>query len=118
MTSQPHRAQLQRLEEGMWCSETRGDRAWMETQLGPDFFEFGQSGRRYDRSEVLDVEVGEIDAVLPLNDFRCTSLGDSHVLVTYQIECYGARSNRSSIWRRTDTGWTMEFHQGTPTQRC
>lgn len=54
----------------------------MEAQLGPDFFEFGQSGRRYDRSEVLDVEVGEIDAVLPLNDFRCTSLGDSHVLVT------------------------------------
>ena len=66
------------------------------------------------RTVLHDTEVGEIDAVLPLNDFRCTNLADSHVLVTYQIECYGGRTNRSSIWHRTDTSWVMDFHQGTP----
>ena len=87
----------------------------MDAHLASDFFEFGMSGRRYERGEVLDADVGKIDAVLPLHDFRCTSLGDSHVLVTYQIECCGVQANRSSIWHRTDTSWVMDFHQGTPT---
>ncbi|MDP7549757.1 MAG: DUF4440 domain-containing protein [Acidimicrobiales bacterium] len=115
MLSRSDLEELQSLEEGMWRSETRGDRGWTDAHLAPGFFEFGLSGRRYDRGEVLDTEVGGIDAVLPLSDFRCTNLGDSHVLVTYQVECYGGRANRSSIWHRTDTGWLMDFHQGTPT---
>ncbi|HAW90869.1 MAG TPA: DUF4440 domain-containing protein [Gemmatimonadetes bacterium] len=116
MLSRSDLEELRSLEEEMWRSETRGDRGWMDAHLASDFFEFGLSGRRYDRSGVLDAEVGEIDAVLPLHDFRCTSLGDSHVLATYQIECYGSRANRSSIWHRTDTSWVMDFHQGTPTE--
>ena len=83
--------ELQSLEEGMWRSETRGDREWMDTHLTWDFFELGLSGRRYDRGEVLDAQVGGIDAVLPSRDFRCTNLGDP-------------------------TGWVMDFHQGTPTE--
>jgi hypothetical protein len=108
--------ELQGLEEGTWRSDTRGDREWMDAHLASDFFELGLSGRRYDRGEVLDAEVGEINAVLPLHDFRCTNLGDSHVLATDQIECYGGRVNRSSIWHRTDTDWVMDFHKGTPTE--
>ena len=118
MLSRSDLEELRSLEEEMWRSETRGDRGWTDAHLAPGFFEFGLSGRRYDRGEVLDTEVGEIDAVLPLNDFRCTNLADSHVLVTYQIECYGGRTNRSSIWHRTGTGWAMDFHQGTPTGDC
>ena len=72
--------ELQSLEEGMWRSETRGDREWMDTHLAWDFFEFGLSCRHYDRGEVLDAQVGGIDAVLPLRDFRCTNLGDPHGL--------------------------------------
>jgi hypothetical protein len=108
--------ELQSLEEGMWRSETRGDREWMDAHRASDFFEFGLSGRRYDRGEKLDAQVGDIDAVLPLRDFRCTNLGDSHVQATYQIECYRGRANRSSIWHRMGTGWVMDFHQGTPTE--
>jgi len=107
--------ELQGLEEGMWRSETRGDREWMDTHLASDLFELGLSGRRYDRGEVLDAQVADIDAVLSLRDFRCTNLGDSHVPATCQIECYGGRANRSSIWHRMGTGWVMDFHQDTPT---
>jgi len=65
----------------------------MDTHLARDFFEFGLSGRRYDRGEVLDAEVGEVDAVLPLHP--CT--------------ISGART-----WA-TPTGWVMDFRQGNPT---
>ena len=66
----------------------------MDTHLAWDFFEFGLSGRRYDRGEVLDAEVGEVDAVLPLHP--CT--------------ISGART-----WA-TPTSWVMDFRQGNPTE--
>ncbi|MEM9608590.1 MAG: DUF4440 domain-containing protein [Actinomycetota bacterium] len=109
-------AELLRLEEGMWRPETRGDRAWMDRHLSSDFVEFGQSGRRYSREEILDLDVEGFVAVLPLRDLTMRRLGVDHVLVTYQSEMDGIRANRSSIWRRTATGWLMEFHQGTRTE--
>ena len=86
--------ELQGLEEGMWRSDTRGGGEWIDTHLARDFYEFGLSGRRYDRGEVLDAEVGEVDAVLPLHP--CT--------------ISGART-----WA-TPTGWVMDFRQGNPTE--
>ena len=65
--------ELQGLEEGTWRSDTRGDREWMDAHLASDFFELGLSGRRYDRGEVLDAEVGEINAVLPLHPCMISS---------------------------------------------
>ena len=62
--------ELQRLEEGMWRSNTRGDREWMDAHLSSDFFELGLSGRRYDRGEVLDAEV-----VRSMLSFPCTTSG-------------------------------------------
>jgi hypothetical protein len=87
----------------------------MEQRLARDFTEFGRSGRRYTRAEVLAVEVDEIHATLPLRDLQCRRLGGGVVLVTYQSEVDGLLANRSSIWRLTDAGCQIEFHQGTPT---
>lgn len=87
----------------------------MDRHLAPNFVEFGRSGRRYTRGEILAAEVGDIDAVLPLRDLRFRRLGGGVVLVTYQSEVDGHHANRSSIWRLTDGAWQMEFHQGTPT---
>jgi hypothetical protein len=102
-------------EAAMWRSETRGDRSSMDRRLARHSAEFGRSGRRYARAEVLAVVVGEIHATLTLRDLQCRRLGGSVVLVTYQSEVDGLLANRSSIWRFTDAGWQMEFHQGTPT---
>lgn len=107
--------ELCELEEGMWRPETRGDREWMDRHLSPHFVEFGQSGRRYTRQEIIDVDVPDFVAVLPLKDLAMRHLGRVHVLVTYQSEMDGLRANRASIWRSTPDGWQMEFHQGTPT---
>ena len=112
-----YRQELEELEEGMWRPQTRGDRRWMEARLSEDFVEFGQSGNRYTRTEILDVEVEDFSAVLPLRNLTMRPLGKDHVLLNYQSEMDGLRANRSSIWSRTGTGWLLKFHMGRSEER-
>ena len=109
---------LEQLEEGLWIAETRFDMDWMERILAPDFFEFGRSGRVYRREDTLRIESQPIDARLPLKNFHARLLTPDVALVTYisavtfdGIEGVG---NRSSVWTRTENGWQLRFHQGTP----
>lgn len=44
---------LKQLEESLWIAETRFDIEYMEKILAPTFFEFGRSGRRYERNDTL-----------------------------------------------------------------
>jgi len=110
--------QLRELEESLWRAERRFDRDYMDATLAPDFFEFGRSGRVYDRSDSLDVESGAIHATLPLPQFAARLIARDVVLVTYVSEVtYGGaleRANRSSLWSRHASGWRLRFHQGTP----
>ncbi len=64
------RQHLERLEEGLWRTETRFDRAWMEGILAPGFFEFGRSGRAYSREDTLAMAARPIDARLENLDAR------------------------------------------------
>jgi hypothetical protein len=109
--------QLRQLEESLWRAQTRFDREYMEKILGPDFFEFGRSGRIYNREETLGVPAQEIAAVLPLPKFEVRLIDTNVALVTYISEvCYGKikeLANRSSLWSRYSTGWRIRFHQGT-----
>jgi hypothetical protein len=92
----------------------------MDKTFAADFFEFGRSGRRYARSEMLsDTEnVSEIHATLPLPEFQARHITDNVVHVTYVSEAvYDGvilRANRSSIWSCMDGVWKLRFHQGTP----
>ena len=59
-----------------------------------------------------------LDAVLPLPDFKVRLLNADTAQVTYNsavtsngVVDYG---RRSSIWSRTERGWVLRFHQGTP----
>ena len=60
---------LQRLEEELWRAETRFDLSRMEEVIAEDFFEFGKSGRIYQRADTLAVPSTPIAAVIPLPDF-------------------------------------------------
>ena len=107
------------LEESLWRSETRFDATYMRRVLSSDFFEFGRSGRVYDRESILRIgEPGDlIRARLPLADFTVSVLAPSVVLVAYVSEIMDEvvqRANRSSIWIREEEGWRLRFHQGTP----
>lgn len=114
--------ELKALEESLWQAETRFDDAAMDKVFAQDFCEFGRSGRIYQRQDMLlgQSNALEIDATLPLRDFRIRPLTDDIVQVMYVSEIrYGSQvetANRSSIWRSEPTGWKLCFHQGTPTK--
>ena len=119
--SSEDRKLLQRLEEDLWLEETRFDIALMEQVIAEDFFEFGRSGRVYQRSDTLSIAPQPIKAVIPLPDFEVRLLVENVAQVTYNsvIEDDGAikKARRSSIWTRCSSsaqGWVLRFHQGTP----
>lgn len=108
---------LATLELTLWRSETRYDRALMEATFAPDFHEFGRSGRRYTREDLLPTgESHRIDATL--HALTVTDLSPTIALVTYQSELRRQTqtewANRSSLWDRTSGRWQLRFHQGTP----
>lgn len=109
--------QLRELEESLWRTETRFDREYMETVLAPDFFEFGRSGRIYQREDTLGVPCENITVKLPLKNFSIHSIDQNVVLVTYLSEVIGPElevGNRSSLWIKVGGKWQLQFHQGTP----
>jgi hypothetical protein len=112
------RQTLTRLEEAMWREDTRFDMRFMEAALAPDFFEFGRSGRTYTREQTLAASRHFIDAKLPLPAFTIRLLDRDTAQVTYNSEVtYDGvveHGRRSSIWSRTESGWVLRFHQGTP----
>jgi hypothetical protein len=107
-------------EEKLWRAETRFDNTLMDKLFADDFFEFGRSGKRYSRSELLfePGQFSEINASLPFKEFDARRLSNDVVLVTYISEVtYGEdieRANRSSIWSKANGEWRLRFHQGTP----
>lgn len=113
--------ELKLLEESLWRALTRFDDAYMDRILAEDFCEFGRSGRIYQRQDMFPSQGDgeEINATLPLRDFRVRALSGYIVQVMYISEVrYGEKmetGNRSSIWRRDANGWRLCFHQGTPT---
>ena len=109
--------ELKALDESLWRSETRFDLAHQEKVFAADCFEFGRSGRRYTREQMIREEFSPIKAQLPLQNFSVHPLDDRHVLVTYISEVQYEeleKANRCSVWSRTDQGWQLRFHQGTP----
>ncbi len=86
--------------------------------LDPEFIEFGASGRRYDRTSILAV-TSAVDEGAPgpsvVTEMSGVLLAPALVHLTYVSEGNGRRVRRSSIWRRSESGWRMYFHQGTPT---
>ena len=110
---------LASLEDSLWRAERRFDREWMEGVLAPGFFEFGRSGRVYNRDETLAMPARPIDA--RIEDFDVRLLGPDIAQVTYTtVETYAGEeqvANRSSLWSRTEGGWRLLFHQATPVLR-
>jgi hypothetical protein len=118
--SEEDHAILTRLEEDMWREVMRFDRAFQEQRFATDFFEFGRSGRVYNRDRIIQFDSQPIHAVLPLPNLAIRLLDRNTAQVTYnsQVEYDSVveYARRSSIWSRTENGWVMRFHQGTPYQ--
>jgi hypothetical protein len=114
---------LRALELEMQRLEVRRDRARLAELLHESFLEFGRSGRRYDKADVLD-QLPQETGPRPMwsQDFDVAVLADGVALLTYRsasVDEDGTlfrHSLRSSLWQLTEHGWQMRFHQGTATE--
>ncbi len=96
-------------------------RAHFESMTVTDFWEFGASGRRYSRDDVL-AELERRQAaptvdVWEATGFHCRELAQDLYLLTYTLlQDSSRKTRRSTIWQRTREGWKIVFHQGTMVQ--
>ena len=113
---------LQELESRIYKPEIRRDRARLDPLLHSNFFEFGSSGTRYGRSDILELlPLDKSEAKVWAQDWALCPLGEGFALLTYKSAherpdgALERHALRSSIWAFTAQGWQICFHQGTPT---
>ncbi|CAL9611328.1 hypothetical protein SUDANB58_05643 [Streptomyces sp. enrichment culture] len=86
--------------------------------LDPEFTEIGASGRRWGVESIVTVTSGgsvSPESPVKVREMSGAVLAPGVVHLTYLAEHQGRRVWRSSVWRLTETGWRMYFHQGTST---
>ncbi|HEX4109429.1 MAG TPA: DUF4440 domain-containing protein [Solirubrobacteraceae bacterium] len=82
------------------------------------FWETGASGARYDRQTVLRVlaerlrEPGRGREWHP-SEWAVRELSPELFLLTYTLDEPARRTRRTTIWRRHEGEWSVEYHQGT-----
>jgi hypothetical protein len=104
-------------ELALLTPEVRGSSDQLEELLDPDFGEIGKSGRLWTRSEMIEALVAHTDPEphnINLSEMSGRTVSPGLVLLTYVTEVEGRRARRSSLWRRSTTGWRVLHHQGTP----
>lgn len=97
--------------------EVRASPARVLELLDPEFTEFGASGRRWDVKSILAVTSGgtvSSESPVQVSEMSGVVLAPGIVHLTYFADNQGRRAWRSSLWRLTETGWRMYFHQATP----
>jgi hypothetical protein len=111
---------LERLEQELWREETRLDKQRMNELIAPDFFEFGRSGRVWQRQDTLAAVPHTKDIIPPLPEFHIRLFDENIAQVSYDsafiYDGVVEHTHRSSIWSRKTSGWVLRFHQGTPFQ--
>ncbi|WP_369173257.1 DUF4440 domain-containing protein [Streptomyces sp. R28] len=95
--------------------EVRSSPELLEELLHPEFREFGASGRDWDRTSIIESLLAGTDPgprPVVVSRMEGVQLAPDVVHLTFDTENNGRRAHRSSLWRRTDDGWQMYFHQG------
>ncbi|MEM9621300.1 MAG: DUF4440 domain-containing protein [Pseudomonadota bacterium] len=93
-----------------------------EKMTAPEFWEVGASGRRYSREYVITTLVERYaephEDVWEASDFHCAEIAPDHYLVTYTLIQNRQRvTRRATLWRSTEDGWQIVYHQGTTVEQ-
>ena len=115
--------QLQALEVELHQPVVRGDAARLDELLHEEFHEFGRSGAAYTKADILSRLLSAAQhARVAADNFLARRLAADVALLTYRSAhalpdgTLHRHTLRSSIWQRSEVGWQMSFHQGTPTE--
>ena len=112
---------LRKLEIETHQPQLRTDQHKLGRVLHPNFFEIGRTGVIHSRASVL----AEFSNHPPsyrvwAQDFQMESLTEALALLTYRSAHVAddgtleRHTLRASLWERTEQGWQLRFHQGTP----
>lgn len=97
-------------------------RADFEAMTAEDFWETGASGQRYSREYVLDLleqryAKGQYNDDWKAEDFYCQEIAPDNYLLTYTLHQGERVTRRATLWRRTNKGWVIVYHQGTVAEK-
>jgi hypothetical protein len=88
-----------------------------ENMTDAEFWEVGASGRRYSRKYVLETlknrPPNPDEASWVMRDFQCREIAADNYLITYTLFQGPRVTRRSTLWRKTQAGWKILYHQGT-----
>lgn len=112
--------QLIELELYLLKSEVRSSAEELASLIHDDFLEFGGSGIRFGKEEVLMRLPKERCPEFCATDFELRVLTPDLAQLLYRAsmikpdEFITRYSLRSSLWKKSGDNWQMIFHQGTP----
>jgi hypothetical protein len=99
--------------------DVRSNASKISKLLGPNFYEFGASGKVLTREDVLNRLPFEDDKIkIEPSNFKITMLSPETALLTYIAKKINPDNSslqylRSSLWKNIAGTWQIEFHQGT-----
>ncbi|OZC66495.1 DUF4440 domain-containing protein [Rhodococcus sp. 15-725-2-2b] len=102
------------LERELQTAECRRDRERLARLLADDFTEVGASGTVWDKSSILDMLGSEGSVEIEMIEPVGRVIGPDYVLLQWISRTSKMHARRTSLWRRTNTGWELVHHQGTP----
>lgn len=108
---------LLKLEMSLWIESTRNSNKYMESILHESFYEIGQSGKKWTKSDILAEKPLSLETRFPLTELSIKELHDDSYLISYKVEYtvndLVRKSYRSSIWLKQEDSYQLLFHQGT-----
>lgn len=111
--------QLVSKEQELHKFEDRSNASKLTSLLTPGFYEFSSSGKVLSREDVLNrLPTVDDKSKIESSNFKLVHLSSDFAVITYfskRIDSDGASLQflRSSVWKKNNGEWQMEFHQGT-----
>ena len=108
------------LELSLLKPEVRSNRVALDRLLADDFIEFGSSGNKYTKRDILERVPNTQEKIeYEVSDFTVDSPSDNIAIATFKTEKTTEGKDkvvaeRSSHWRNTNKGWQMFLHQAKP----
>jgi hypothetical protein len=99
------------LELSLLNPEVRTVPEKLDQILSDDFIEIGQSGRLYNKRDIID----ELEKAPPSTaiffDFDIRALSDVLILATYKSTNATRTVQRYSLWEKTSGDWRILYHE-------
>lgn len=112
--------QLIKLELLLLKPEIRASEKELDRLIADEFLEFGSSGIRFGKKEVMVRLPDEVAPEIMATDFELREITPNVAQLVYKASMKKHSKNamryslRSSIWKLNGSEWQMVFHQGTP----